>query len=338
MYALKELPEDFVVEELLGRKLKESGRFLIIKVVKRERNTEDVAQLLARALRLPRAAVGYAGTKDRHAVTTQYFSLKGLTREQFGAPDIRDVALTPVGFLDEPLGLGALEGNKFTITIRNLDGDESLVLPAAIPNYYDEQRFSVNNAAIGEALIRKRFLDAISLVKETDAPEAKLVETYLDEHPGDAAGALLRLPRQLLKMYLHAFQSLLWNKALAQYIRTTSNHARAVPYSQGEFIFSGRSETVRNVSLPIPGFSITDNALIEAILEQEHLSPRDFVIRQLPNLSLEGGERDALIIVTEFMVSPFADDELHPGKKKAMITFTLPKGSYATIVVKALFA
>ncbi len=348
MYIVKHVPEDFVVEEIGGTDFKERGRFLIVKVTKRLRNTEETAQLLGRGLRIPRKDIGYAGAKDRNALTTQRFSLRDVTTERLAAVAFGDLAVEPLGHLDEPLGLGALEGNRFTITVRNLDGDEDLSLPASIPNYFDEQRFGTGNAAIGETLLRKRFADALALIKSSTPREAALISEYEDEHPGDAVGALLRLPRQLLRMYLHSFQSLLWNRALAEYVRTTAKKISSVPYSQGGFLFPVRGETVRNASIPIPGFGfINDNGtdkntntgrdyLIQRILEQEGLTPRDFVIRQLPNLSLEGGSRDALIAVKEFSASAFADDDLFPGKKKTTISFALPRGSYATIVVKAI--
>ena len=355
MYVVKHEPEDFVVEEIGGTGFKEHGRFLIVKVTKRLRNTEDAAQILSRGLRIPRKDVGYAGAKDRNAVTTQRFSLKNVTAERLVAAAFGDLVVEPLGYLDEPLGLGALEGNRFTIVVRNLEGGEDLALPVSVPNYYDEQRFGSGNAAIGEALLRKRFADALALIVASTPREAARVSEYEDGHPGDAVGALLRLPRQLLRMYLHSYQSLLWNRGLAEYVRTAAKDTSVVPYSQGEFLFPERTASIPDASIPIPGFGFSGNdytatggtekngnenalhdRLIERILEQEDLAPRDFVIRQLPNLSLEGGNRDALIAVKDFSVSAFADDDRFPGKKRATLRFSLPKGSYATVVVKAI--
>jgi len=336
MYVIKRKPEDFVVEELVDLRFKSNGSYLVIRVMKRGRNTEDVAQLLAERLGIPRRDVGYAGAKDRNAVTTQYFSVKGLKGEDVTAVKVTDVTIEFVGYSDEAIGLGALEGNRFTITIRNLEGDEELSLPESIPNYFDEQRFGSNNAAIGKAIIRKEWGVAIMEIRKSGAPEVRLLDDYLLGHPGDATGGLLRLPRQLLRMYLHSYQSLLWNRALGRYIIQHNPSTKNITYSSGEFIFPENDTVVENAPLPLPGFTITDNNLMAEILAEEGLTSRDFVIRQLPNLSLEGAERDALISIRDFSASDFCDDDEFSRKKKVILTFSLPKGSYATMVVKAM--
>jgi tRNA pseudouridine13 synthase len=339
MYVIKRKPEDFIVEEVMALHPQPTGDYLIVRMTKRERNTEEVAQLLAERLRIRRRDVGYAGAKDRNAVATQHFSLKGVKEERLAKLNIPGVTIAVLGHLDAPLGLGVLEGNRFTITVRNLEGDEDLSLPKSVPNYFDEQRFGGNNAAIGKALLKKEFAAAISLVRESSATGAPLVDAYLAGHPGDAIGALLRLPRQLLRMYLHAYQSLLWNRALAQYVSSRTATTKKIGYSVGEFVFPRRDVAIEDISLPLLGFSTTTpDSSVMAILSEEKISPRDFVIRQLPNLSLEGELRAALIVVEEFSVSDFADDEEFSGKKKAVLRFSLPKGSYATVVVRALLA
>jgi tRNA pseudouridine13 synthase len=339
MYVTKHRPEDFIVEEVMTLQPQPTGEYLVVRVTKRERNTEEVAQLLAKRLRIRRRDVGYAGAKDRHAVATQHFSLKGVTETRLVTLSIPGVTISSLGYHDAPLGLGVLEGNKFTITLRNLCGDEDVSLPKAIPNYFDEQRFGGNNAAIGKALLKKEFAAAITLVRASSVTGAPLVDAYLAGHPGDAIGALLRLPRQLLRMYLHAYQSLLWNGTLAQYISSRTTATNNISYSGGHFIFPSRDVAVENISLPLLGFSTTTtDASVMAILSAEKISPRDFVIRQLPNLSLEGEQRAALIDVKEFSVGGFVGDEEFPGKKKAVVRFLLSKGSYATMVVRALLA
>ena len=275
MYILKHKPEDFVVEELTNLRCTSNGNHLVLKVTKRGKNTEDVARLLAERLRIPRRVIGYAGAKDRNAVTTQYFSVKGVKSEDVATVKLAEVTLTFVGYTNEAIGLGALEGNRFMITVRNLDGDEDLSLPKAIPNYFDEQRFGSNNAAIGRAIIKKEWASAINEIKQSDAPEARLIDGYLRDHPGDATGALLRLPRQLLRMYLHSYQSLLWNKALSRYLTTQSTRIKKIDSLSGEFLFPEKEVTIENASLPLPGFTITHNEFVADILAEEMLSSRD---------------------------------------------------------------
>jgi tRNA pseudouridine13 synthase len=345
MYRLKHLAEDFIVKEKANYSLVEQGNYLLIKVTKRHKNTEDVATALAAKLHLHRKAIGYAGSKDRKAVTTQHFTIKGTTREAVEKLSINEVTIEVVGYLQEPLGLGMLKGNTFIITLRQLDPGTTISLPRVIPNYYDEQRFSSENARIGEFLVRKEFKAAVELIAKDDRHAAK-IEAHLGQHPTDPVGALRQVPLPILKLYLHAFQSRLWNELLGRYIENNARGIARLPYSQGSLCFPLNTDTnenkPENKKIPLPGFAAeTEDVEIEGylndILQMNSLTPRDFVIRQLPNLSLEGDSRDALMRVDDFSAT-LEDDDLFPGKKKATLTFTLGKGSYATMLVKALFA
>ncbi len=350
MYVLKRLPEDFVVEELARHDIKEKGRELLLRVTKRGQNTEEIALALAKAFRVPRKAVGYAGTKDKEAVTTQYFTVRGKTQQDLqrlspSSPHKEELELAFVGYLAEGLCLGMLDGNRFTITLRNLGGDEDLSLPAVVPNYYDEQRFQVRNVRIGEALVRGEFAAAADSILEDSWHKRKL-EAVLAERPNDYVGGLATLPVRILRMYLHAFQSRLWNEVLARYIEDEAAGVKRVPYSQGSLVFSTGMPLPQNTKLPLPGFgSESDDSVepaiskyVDDVLKTHSLKPRDFVIKAFPNLSMEGDTRDAFMTVSDFACEGFADDEFHPGKKKAILSFSLGKGSYATMLVKAIFA
>jgi len=341
MHVLKYHPEDFVVEELAQHEITDEGRELLLRVTKRGLNTEDVALALAKAFRVPRKAVGYAGAKDKEAVTTQYFTVRGRTEQDLkklaSRPFLDKIDIEFEGYVKKGLCLGMLDGNKFTITLRNLEGDENLRLPDAVPNYFDEQRFSSNNARIGEALVRKEFKRAASLMDEP------AVQVHLVDSPSDVVGAVQTVPHILLKLYLHAFQSRLWNEILVRYIEDTAEMISRLPYSQGTLVFPEINDNIENKSLPLPGFGndATDSVTqkyVDDVLRMHNLSSRDFVIKQLPNLSLEGDLRDAFMKVTDFACDGFEDDDLHPGMKKARLSFTLGKGSYATMLVKAMFA
>jgi len=242
----------------------------------------------------------------------------------------------------EPFVLGSLSSNTFTLVVRNLDGDEKLTLPPSIPNYFDEQRFSAHNAAIGEALIRRDHLTAAKILLEHDRQHGEAIKEHLDSSPHDGLGALMKLPRQTIKMYLHAYQSLLWNRALAKYVEMKAKDVVRISYSVGEFVFPD-NESVVQVQIPLPGFGLEyENDEIRKIMDDvllaAKITPRDFVLKQLPNLSLEGAPRPAFMNVTDFSASQFSDDEAFPGKQKVTLRFTLGKGSYATMLARMLFA
>ena len=77
-------------------------------------------------------------------------------------------------------------------------------------------------------------------------------------------------------------------------------------------------------------------ATINKILKEEQLAHSDFVIKQIPELSLEGELRNVFVAVKEMRIGRKTNDELNLGKKKVKISFTLGKGSYATMVVKRM--
>lgn len=153
-------PEDFVVEELLELKPEPAGEHLWLRVQKRGENTEYVARLLARAAEVDQRAVGYAGRKDRHALTTQWFSVQLPGRPD---PDFRalppSVVILEAQRRNRKLQTGALQGNRFRLVLRDFEGDrdalERRLLDSrggGVPNYFGEQRFGRDASNLERAL------------------------------------------------------------------------------------------------------------------------------------------------------------------------------------------
>lgn len=335
MYTLKQLPEDFIVTEIPKLKIADSGRYLYLKITKKNKNTLDVVKQLARLLHCPEKNIGFAGNKDKKAITEQVFSLKGIGKEKIAKIEIPEVKIEFVGYGTAPLSLGDLEGNHFEITIRNLER-EKIRLVHFIPNYFDEQRFASNNAAIGKHLIQKDFQQALQLMNYSQC--ARHLETYKK----DFIGALKLLPMRLLKMYINAYQSYLWNETLAQYLREEGKVVKEEKYSVGTFVFVEESEKHLALEIPLIGCGdITSkekkiDKIISKILQQENITPPDFVIKQIKELTQMGELRKAFIPVEGLKIGAFQKDELNSGKKKVRVSFSLGKGSYATMVVRAI--
>ena len=142
--------EDFLVSEITNRKLHESGPHLYLQIEKRGANTQWLARQLANHAKLDLKDVGYAGLKDRHAVTRQWFSLPIKNTE----PDLthlfskEEFTLLAKGYYGVKLKRGALGGNAFRIVLRNVQGDQAsinqrleLIRNQGVPNYFGEQRF-----------------------------------------------------------------------------------------------------------------------------------------------------------------------------------------------------
>ncbi len=337
MYKLKQIPEDFVVIEVPAVKTALQGRYIYFWMKKKERNTLDAVKELARQLRIKEKDIGFAGSKDKHAVTEQIISLPGIKKESVDRVKIEGVSLEFYGYGNQPVSLGDLQGNKFELVVRNLD-DEKVEKINCVENYFDEQRFSLNNIKIGQYLIRKEFAKAVSLVDEVK------VKQCLEQKPSDYVGALKTLPTRLLRMYVNAYQSYLWNKTAATYLGQKGKVLKEAAYSGGVFVFVSDSEKFKGLQLPLIGFGHEDfndaevQEIIDKIMKEENIFYADFIIKQIPELALEGGLRNVFVEVKDLKLGKKAKDELNSGKFKFKISFTLPKGSYATLAIKRIIS
>ncbi|HSH26935.1 MAG TPA: tRNA pseudouridine(13) synthase TruD [Wenzhouxiangella sp.] len=113
-------PEDFTVEEVLGHEPDGQGEHLWLWIAKRERNTVDVAADLARAAGVSVRQVGFAGLKDRNAVTRQYFSihLPGTELPDWSQWAIQGVVIESVVRSSRKIKRGRLRGNRFALQVR----------------------------------------------------------------------------------------------------------------------------------------------------------------------------------------------------------------------------
>lgn len=326
MYILKQLPEDFLVTEISILPLEKAGNYSYYRLIKKNWNTLDAIQRIANILGIKEKELGFAGSKDKHAITEQYISIHTIARERVEGLKIPGLELHFVGYGKQPISLGDLEQNHFEIVVRNVDywQKESLEY---IPNYFDEQRFGDNNLIIGKCLVKKQFKEAVALL-------------HLPlQQPHDYIGALKRLPLRLLRLYLNSYQSYLWNETAARYLRQKTV-IKEVPYSAGTLVFS---KEILPTKIPLIGFSQLEcepaiQQLLHSIMKKEEITYQDFIIKQIPELTLEGELRALFAAVVDFRIHTITADELFLGKQKVHLSFTLGKGSYATIVMKRLFA
>ena len=340
MYKIKQIPEDFVVEEVSKLNISDKGMYTYALLTKRDYTTEKAVMTICQALRLDKRNINYAGLKDKKAITKQFISLKGVSKERIESLELRDINLNFVGFGNERLNIGCLESNKFRITIRTLT-DEKISLIKQAPNYFDEQRFSQCNKEVGKLILKKNFEEAINKVLESELENNSRIDQHLFNNKNDFVGALLLLSRNTIRMYIHAYQSYLFNETVKRFIIKNFEYYHVVKYSEGELVFP--REELANKKVKIIGFGTKlgldeIDEIIASLMEEEKITQRDFIIPQLKQLSAEGSERNLLFEVENFKFGKFLSDELNHGKKKVCLEFELQKGSYATIVVKALFA
>ena len=178
-------------------------------------------------------------------------------------------------------------------------------------------------------MINGDFKRALELVLESNSEQNERIEEHLQKQKNDFIGALKTIPFRMLKLYVHSYQSFLFNRALEENISVNAV-GNKVYYDE---------------KIPIVGFStelreLKNNKtkkIIEKLMEEEKIRERNFIIRAIPDLSSEGSERNAFINISDFKIIRAGKDELNESKEKVVVSFYLPKGCYATVLMDFLF-
>ncbi|KAJ9081501.1 multisubstrate pseudouridine synthase 7, variant 2 [Entomophthora muscae] len=230
---------------------------------KENRDTMTVVNLIARTMHQETKAFGFAGTKDKRGITLQRMSAYKIPEARLAGLNkgLRGVFLSDFSTASEPIRLGDLKGNHFTIVVRELKGSQDFIegslqsfkMFKMFFNYFGMQRFgtsSVPTHFIGLELLKSNWENAVSLIldprdgddkeihearclwRDTRDPKACLekfpsflvaeraVLGSLCKDPRNFLEAIKRIPRTLRLMYVHAYQSYVWNKAVSARIAT----------------------------------------------------------------------------------------------------------------------
>ncbi len=162
--AIKTEPDDFRVEEILGREPAGRGEHLLLWLEKRTTSAEAIEAQVARALEITPREVGTAGLKDTHAVTRQWVSVPVAAEARVAAIDSDRLRVIDVNRDTGKLRAGQLEGNRFDVLIRDPHPEAmgraravcDRLLAVGVPGYYGPQRFGHDGhtARTGFALLR----------------------------------------------------------------------------------------------------------------------------------------------------------------------------------------
>ncbi|CAM3709428.1 tRNA pseudouridine(13) synthase TruD [Rheinheimera salexigens] len=158
---LRQQPEDFIVDEQLNFTPSGAGEHILLQIEKTGQNTQYVAKQIAELTKLRARDISYAGLKDRHAVTRQWFCFKWPIKQELPWQEwqIEGCRILSMQRHYRKLRLGALKANSFQICLRQVSDPQSVLDRAqqviqGVPNYYGEQRFGINggNLRLAEQL------------------------------------------------------------------------------------------------------------------------------------------------------------------------------------------
>jgi tRNA pseudouridine13 synthase len=215
---LRESPEDFRVRELEAFDTQPADAptgdypWLVLRATLRRWDTNDFARELANSVGMSRERVTWAGTKDRHAVTTQLFAVRDLDASQ--VPEIRDADVEVVGRAGRGLEFGDLAGNAFEIVVREPEAPEQAesvqgALAAfaggevGVPNFFGQQRFGSKRPVtheVGLAILRNDWEGAAMAYlgdpTEHEPEDSQRAREYVED-TRDWEGALDEFPQRL---------------------------------------------------------------------------------------------------------------------------------------------
>ena len=318
---IKVEPEHFVVEEVPLYEPSGEGDHLFVRLTRSGRTTRQVVEDLSRALGIDAGSIGYAGVKDRHARTTKVFSLPGVKPEQLqNLPDDLELEIHWAIPHNRKLRPGHLLGNRFTITVLHPTAADAMERAKAIiealqrrglPNFFGEQRFGRygDNAQEGLAILigQKRRPGAKWLHKLlTSAYQSYLFNRYL----------ALRMERGLFTRILPG--DLAKKTDTGGMFLVEDAETEQPRFDRGEITFTG----------PLFGYKMRQPAAEAAALEAEILAESPVTEAQWRRHRVEGNRRAGRIFLQPI--------ELAPHPLGFTLRFFLPKGAYATMLVREI--
>lgn len=318
---IRSTPEDFQVDEVLGFEVDGDGTHAFLKIRKKNANTEWVAKQLTRYAGVRQVDVGYAGLKDRRAVTTQWFSVDLAGREEPDWPALTEggIEFVEITRHRRKLKRGALQGNRFKIVVREVEGDFELfknrlsqIASGGLPNYFGEQRFGFANLEKATAMF---------------------------------SGQLKKVRRPEKSMYLSAARSWLFNKILAARVQSNAWN-QALP---GDVMMLSGTQSIFPVETPdseieqricdldihptgaMWGSGELASMLEVAALENTAVESDALFCEGLKRAGLKQQRRSLRLMPLDLQFK-----QLDP--QSIELQFELPAGSYATVVLRELLA
>jgi tRNA pseudouridine13 synthase len=320
-------PDTFLVEELPAYLPAGEGPHTFVWIEKRDLTTLEAVARLARALGVQARDVGYAGMKDRHATTRQWLSLPGIAPTLAAAVELDGVRVLEARCHRNKLRVGHLRGNRFEVVLSDLVAAEIGGLRAqlldlaahGLPNRYGRQRFGSagDNLQIGLEILRgsRRERDVRRRKLLLSAVQSAVFNRVLDLRAASGGLCLVRLGDVLQK-----------TDSGGSFVCEEPERDQA-RVDAGEIVPTAPLPGSRSMEPPVgsPARALEDQALADLGIGPDELAQAG---RDLP-----GTRRP---VVTSVTLGEPPIQEVGDGNTTARLRFSLPAGSYATVLLEAL--
>lgn len=344
-------PEDFIVEELPLYEPSRTGAHTYFAIRKRNLSTIEAINRIAQELQVHTRDMGYAGLKDKNAVTTQVLSVEGVTPERVLSIEHPTIEVLWAERHTHKLRVGHLRGNRFTLTLRDRSHETLTqintvmhrLVTEGVPNRFGVQRFGNKNDShlIGKALVKadweavKCYVFANEDVPQQQKFKRKPVETVVNA-----------IPHRLRRLYLSAYQAHLFNRVLEARMPRLDKlldgdiavkHSNGAPFLvQQATVEQPRADALEiSPSGPIFGYKMRmpsgDVRDLEiSVLADDGVRLEKF--RKVAGIRLPGTRRPLRMPIQLHEVSTVGNNF------GIRLGFTLPAGGYATVVLEELVA
>lgn len=347
-------PEDFIVEELPLYQSSGNGTHTYFAIRKRNFTTIEAINQIARVLQVNSRNIGYAGLKDKRAITTQVLSVEGVSPEQVMQIELPRVEVLWAERHDHKLRVGHLRGNRFEITLRELSSNVLLAISEemarleieGMQNRFGVQRFGnkQDSHLIGKALLKNEWMEALGYILSDRTAQnghlKKRIERELEL--GLEEKAVYSIPHRLRKLYLSAYQAYLFNCIVEKRLPNLGQlydgdiaikHSNGAPFLvENAQIEQPRADAFEiSPSGPIFGYKMQQPTGIVQEMELGLLAAEGLertAFRRVAGIRLPGTRRPLRVQMEVHQV--VAVD------RGIRLCFSLPAGSYATVVLDML--
>jgi tRNA pseudouridine13 synthase len=332
-------PRDFAVEEIPLYEFSGEGEHLVLLVRKKDMTTWEMLDVISNHIGIKRRDIGYAGLKDKHAMTMQYVSLPARHEEKLADFAHEKIKILSTTKHNNKIRIGHLKGNKFSLRFKKVLGVQQAKLDSVldwieangVPNYFGHQRFGMygDNWQEGQAIVRgeKRMRDRKKREFLISAYQSYLFNNWLsrrieisrllegfDESDAERIAGVEQGSMAGTKKQSHFFK-ILEGDVMMHYPFGRIFYAEDAFEESEKFAVKDRAPTG-----PILGKRVVRAQGAAMAIEK----PFDEVIDE------SGSRRYAWVFPTDI------ERKYIPERAHYELEFTLPKGSYATNVVNLL--
>ena len=311
-FKFTQTPRDFIVDEIPDFEAKGKGNYLLLHVKKVEFTTWDMIAIFAEYLNVTAQKIGYAGLKDKHATTTQYISVDAKYEKDLKKFHNKNIKILSMTKHDKSIRMGDLKGNRFTVNLQEITNIEAGKIEKiarrtaknGLANYFGYQRFGRDN-------------DSITQAKEMIAG---------DLHIADA-----KVKNFLISIY----QSEFFNEWLRErVVKSRENNEGKFILLEGD-VYLSKGKLTTPALIPLKDFEKQKIIPTGLLCGRDVFRARD-VARKIEEkyddeFLQEKGHRRVALIYPENIICEYVKKET-----TLRMSFSLPKGSYATVFIESI--